>query len=84
MTNFSKSPLLVIAGPTASGKSSLALSLAQKWNMEIISVDALQVYKYLDIGTAKPTVAEQRLVPHHHGDQGELVQQFLEKGELDL
>jgi tRNA dimethylallyltransferase len=58
-------PLIVILGPTAVGKSSLAIPLAQRWNTEIVSVDALQVYKYMDIGTAKPSLLEQSLVPHH-------------------
>lgn len=57
--------MLVIAGPTASGKSALALELAGKLNGEIISADSMQVYRGLDIGTAKPTAAEQAEVPHH-------------------
>ena len=56
---------LAIAGPTASGKSALALAAAQRWPVEIISVDSAQVYRGLDIGTAKPSVAEQAAVPHH-------------------
>ena len=55
----------IIAGPTASGKSALAIELAQKINGEIISCDSMQIYKYLDIGTAKVTQEEQALVPHH-------------------
>lgn len=57
--------IVVIAGPTASGKSDLAIAMAQKFNGEIISADAMQIYRTLDIGTAKVTPAEQRLVPHH-------------------
>jgi len=57
--------VVVIAGPTASGKSSLAISLAQKYSGEIISADSRQVYKLLDIGTAKVTVEEQKAIPHH-------------------
>ncbi len=60
-----KPPLVVITGPTATGKTALALTLAQRYNAEIISADSRQVYRYLDIGTAKPTPAEQALVPHH-------------------
>ncbi len=56
---------LCLAGPTASGKSALALSLARRWPMEIISVDSAQVYRGMDIGTAKPSAAEQAQVPHH-------------------
>lgn len=59
------SPLVVIVGETASGKSALALELAQKFNGEIICADSWTVYKGFDIGTAKPSVADQKLVPHH-------------------
>lgn len=58
-------PVLVILGPTASGKSSLALRLAAELGGEIVNADALQVYRGLDIGTAKPSPDEQRRVPHH-------------------
>lgn len=61
-------PLLMIAGPTAGGKSSLALWLAQRLGGELICTDSMQVYRGLDIGTAKPTPEEQRLVPHHQLD----------------
>lgn len=57
--------LIVILGPTASGKSGLAIKLAQKFNGEIISADSRQVYKGLDIGTAKITKKESRGIPHH-------------------
>lgn len=57
--------LLIICGPTAVGKSALALSLAEKLNTEIISADAMQIYKGLDIGTAKPTKEEQKLIKHN-------------------
>jgi tRNA dimethylallyltransferase len=57
--------LIVIAGPTAAGKSALALRLAQQLDGEIISGDSMCVYRGLDIGTAKPSVSEQKLVPHH-------------------
>ena len=56
---------LGIAGPTASGKSALALAAAQRWPLEIISVDSAQVFRGLDIGTAKPSAAERAAVPHH-------------------
>jgi tRNA dimethylallyltransferase len=58
-------PLLVIVGPTASGKTGLALALAKRLNGEIVSADSRQIYRGMDIGTAKPTPAERRLVPHH-------------------
>ena len=54
-----------IAGPTASGKSALALALAERLPAEIISVDSALVYRGLDIGSAKPTAAERVAVPHH-------------------
>ena len=54
-----------IAGPTASGKSALALALAERLPVEIISVDSALVYRGLDIGSAKPSLAERAAVPHH-------------------
>ena len=56
---------LALAGPTASGKSAASMAIAQRWPVEIISVDSALVYRGMDIGTAKPTPAEQALVPHH-------------------
>ena len=58
-------PLLVIAGPTATGKTALALELANHAPIEVISADSRQVYRGLDIGTAKPSFAERKRVPHH-------------------
>ena len=58
-------PLLVILGPTASGKSSLALRLAHVFNGEIVNCDSVQVYRHLDIGTSKVVSLEQQGVPHH-------------------
>lgn len=60
-----KLPLIVISGPTASGKSALALELAERYNGEIICADSRTVYRGMDIGTAKPTEADQARVPHH-------------------
>jgi tRNA dimethylallyltransferase len=57
-------PLIVIVGPTASGKTSLAVELAAKYNGEIVCADSRTIYKYMDIGTAKSTRKEQSLVPH--------------------
>ena len=59
---------IAILGPTASGKSSLAMSIAHERNGEIISVDSRQAYRGLDIGTSKPTMEERKLVPHHMVD----------------
>ncbi|HEY7779155.1 MAG TPA: isopentenyl transferase family protein, partial [Ktedonobacterales bacterium] len=58
-------PLLVLAGPTASGKTALALALAERFGGEIVGADSRQIYRLLDIGTAKPTPAERARVPHH-------------------
>jgi len=57
--------IAVIMGPTASGKTSLALQLAADFNGEIISADSMQIYKGLNIGTAKPTAEELKTIPHH-------------------
>jgi tRNA dimethylallyltransferase len=59
------SEVLCLAGPTASGKTALALALARHWPMEIVSVDSALVYRGMDIGTAKPTAQERAQVPHH-------------------
>ncbi len=58
-------PLLVITGPTASGKTTVAVEIARRIRGEIISADSMQVYRHLSIGTAKPTVDETRDVPYH-------------------
>ncbi len=58
-------PCLVLAGPTASGKTEASLALAQRWPIEIISMDSALVYRGMDIGTAKPDAAELTRVPHH-------------------
>ena len=60
----SESPLIVIVGPTASGKTALAIDLAKKYDGEIICADSRTVYTGMDIGTAKPTSGEQKQVPH--------------------
>jgi tRNA dimethylallyltransferase len=54
-----------LAGPTASGKSAIALALSRRWPVEIVSVDSALVYRGLDIGSAKPSAAERTTVPHH-------------------
>jgi tRNA dimethylallyltransferase len=56
---------LCLAGPTASGKTAAALAIAERWPVELISVDSALVYRGMDIGTAKPTPAERARVPHH-------------------
>ncbi|MCX8073768.1 MAG: tRNA (adenosine(37)-N6)-dimethylallyltransferase MiaA [Candidatus Binatia bacterium] len=64
MTTASE-PIVAIVGPTASGKTALALELAEAFGAEIVNADSRQVYRGLDIGSAKPTVAERQRVPHH-------------------
>jgi len=61
-------PLIVIAGPTASGKTGLSIGLAKALDGEIVSADSMQIYKYMNIGTAKPTKAERDGIPHHMMD----------------
>ena len=56
---------ILLMGPTASGKTALALEIALRFPVEIISVDSAQVYRDMNVGTAKPTAAERAAVPHH-------------------
>jgi tRNA dimethylallyltransferase len=58
-------PIIIIQGPTAVGKSQLAMQLAKDLQTELISADSRQIYKYMDIGTAKPSLQEQSEIPHH-------------------
>jgi tRNA dimethylallyltransferase len=60
-----RAPVLLLAGPTGVGKSDVALQLAESWSAEIVSADARQVYRGLDVGTAKPTSAQRSTIPHH-------------------
>jgi len=71
-----KKPLIVIAGPTACGKTNLSIQLAKKIDAEIISADSMQVYKYMDIGTAKPTKEEMENIPHYLIDEIEPDEEF--------
>ena len=66
----------VIAGPTASGKTALSIRLAQEHGCEIICMDSMQLYRRMDIGTAKPTPAERAAVPHHMVDVAEPTEAF--------
>jgi len=75
MSSEDFSPIF-IAGTTAVGKSEIALALAERIGGEIISVDSMQVYRGLDIGTAKPAPAERARVPHHLIDAAELTESF--------
>lgn len=63
--NDSRPPLVIVTGPTASGKTAIGIRLARRFDGEILNADSMQVYRYLDIGTAKPTLGERAEVPHH-------------------
>ena len=63
--SLGRAPAIFLMGPTASGKSHIALAIAQRLPVEIVSVDSAQVYRYMDIGTAKPGAESQAVVPHH-------------------
>lgn len=65
MLRGEEAPLVVVAGPTGSGKSGLALEIAETFSGEIVNCDSVQVYRFFDIGTAKLPVGERRGVPHH-------------------
>lgn len=62
---MNKIPILILTGPTAVGKTKLSIELAKKLNAEIISADSMQIYKYMDIGSAKVTEEEMEGIPHH-------------------
>ena len=65
MARLVDAPLVVLAGPTASGKSHLALRLAEAFQGEIVSCDSVAIYRDMEIGTAKPSIADRARVPHH-------------------
>ena len=65
MAGPQKPKIVVIAGPTASGKTSLAVELALSLGAQIMNADSMQVYRYMDVGTAKPTLEERHGIPHH-------------------
>lgn len=62
---MNKIPLVIILGPTAVGKTDISIKIAKQMNGEIISADSMQIYKYMDIGTAKPSLDERQGIPHH-------------------
>lgn len=66
--NAAKPKIIIVCGPTGIGKTTVAIDLAQHFEGQIIGADSMQVYKYMDIGTAKPTAAEQARVVHHMVD----------------
>ena len=65
MDALSKPRVVAIGGPTATGKTALSVALAKAFGGEIINADSMQVYKNLDVGTAKPSVEERQGIPHH-------------------
>ncbi len=69
-------PVLVLVGPTAIGKTELALTIGERFGCEIVSMDSMQVYRYMDIGTAKPSAGEQERVTHHLIDLVDPDQQY--------
>ena len=68
--------VVAVAGPTASGKSALAMELCRRHNGELISCDSMQIYRRMDIGTAKPSAAERSEIPHHLIDICEPTENF--------
>ena len=68
--------IICIAGPTASGKTALAVELAKEFNGEVVSCDSMKIYKRMDIGTAKPTAEEMQGIPHHMIDVAEPDEDF--------
>ena len=76
MNNKIKPKVIVIVGPTASGKTALSIELAKKINGEIISCDSMQIYKDLNIGSAKPTIEEMQGIKHYLIDEIEPTQRF--------
>lgn len=76
--------ILVITGPTASGKTWLAVELARRYNGEVVSADSMQIYRRMDIGTAKPTVGEMRGVPHHMIDVADPEEDFSVARYVDM
>lgn len=71
-----KIPLVVVAGPTASGKTAAAIHICQKFDGEVVSADSMQIYQYLSVGTAKPDEEEKAGIPHHLMDFLEPSQPF--------
>jgi len=89
MTAHSDNPICVLTGPTASGKSSLALDLAARLDLEILSMDSMAIYRQMDVGTAKPSAADRARVPHHlidlvDPDQGFDASRYCEAAERAL
>ena len=71
-----KDKILIVCGPTASGKTALAVDLAKKYDGEVVSADSVAIYKNLDIGSAKPSIEERQGIPHHMIDVVEATADF--------
>ena len=100
MKKSNPNKVIVILGPTASGKSDVAIKLAQKYDGEIISADSRQIYRGMDIGTGKVTLAEQKMAVHHLLDvvspndefnishfkklAGKMIDDILKRGKLPI
>ena len=76
--------ILVITGPTASGKTRLAVELAKAHNGEVVSADSMQIYRRMDIGTAKPTPGEMQGIPHHMIDVADPEEDFSVARYVDM
>ena len=76
-------PAILLMGPTASGKTQIAVEIAQHLDCEIISVDSAMVYRSMDIGTAKPTFAERGGIPHHLIDIIDPALKYFPPGSFD-
>ena len=76
--------IVVITGPTASGKTWLAVELAKRYNGEVVSADSMQIYRRMDIGTAKPTEEEKQGVPHHMLDVADPEEDFSVARYVDM
>ncbi len=70
------SRIVVVCGPTASGKTALSIALAKTFDGEVVSADSMQIYRRMDIGTAKPTLAEREGIPHHMLDIADPSEQY--------
>ncbi|MGI6030703.1 MAG: tRNA (adenosine(37)-N6)-dimethylallyltransferase MiaA [Eubacteriales bacterium] len=71
-----KIPIIVICGPTASGKTALSVALCHRLRGEVVSTDSMQIYRGMDIGTAKPTLQEREGIPHHMLDVADIWEEF--------
>ena len=76
--------ILVICGPTASGKTALAVALARRFHGEVVSADSMQIYRRMDIGTAKPTAEEMQGIPHHMIDVADPEEDFSAARYVDM